>query len=66
MIGVSQVAEATPSQMIPGAYRLVLMSLQRRWPGDDWNLTMLLASGVALLPPLVMKRIVDDAISAVI
>lgn len=66
MMGVSQVAEATPSQADSGrAYRLVLMSLQRRWPGATiGTLTMLLASGVALLPPLVMKRIVDDAISA--
>lgn len=45
-------------------YRLIAASLRRRWPLVVVGILFMLAvAGIALLPPLVMKRIVDDAIS---
>gem|GEM_PF-836130 len=45
-------------------YRLIAASLRRRWPLVMVGILFMLAvAGIALFPPLVMKRIVDDAIS---
>lgn len=45
-------------------YRLIAASLRRRWPLVVVGILFMLAvAGIALFPPLVMKRIVDDAIS---
>ncbi|MDI7248119.1 MAG: ABC transporter ATP-binding protein [Bacillota bacterium] len=54
----------TSGAVASGARRLILGSLRRRWPAATLgSLLMLVIAGIALLPPLVMKRIVDDAIS---
>ncbi|HCW50694.1 MAG TPA: hypothetical protein DGR79_01305, partial [Clostridiales bacterium] len=55
---------ATTGRAAAGGRRLILGSLRKRWPAATLgSLLMLVVAGIALLPPLVMKRIVDDAIS---
>lgn len=60
----AETTAATTGRAAAGARPLILRSLRKRWPAATLGcLLMLVVAGTALLPPLVMKRIVDDAIS---